>query len=189
MDKRKDFEKWKIEIVYRKQDGACIKCGKPLGSKFHRHHKDKGPSNNSVDNLELHCASCHGGEQYKTLIEKKELALKNVEGAIQLSLEGKLSGAAADKLLDAIKLGLSLSEQLYGGELEKVPVGIRMENYLVSSGILLKEYEKGYREGMLQVNENLAAQILKLMIKSKQLEEAIIGLKQTEKVIKKNDKN
>jgi len=184
MSKRRDFEPWKIELVYRKQDGACIKCGKPLGNRFHRHHKDKDPSNNSIENLELHCVACHGGEQYQTLVEKKKQALKNVEGAIQLSLEGKLSGAAADKLLDAIKLGLSLSEQLYGGELEKVPVGIRMENYLVSSGILLKEYEKGYREGMLQVNENLAGQILKLMLKSREFQEAIVGLKQAEKVVK-----
>jgi len=85
-------------------------------------------------------------------------------------------------------LGLSLSEQLYGGELEKVPVGIRMENYLVSSGILLKEYEKGYREGMLQVNDNLAGQILKLMLKSKELEQVIVGLRKTKKVIEKDGK-
>jgi len=161
---RKDFAKWAIELVYRKQDGACIKCGKPLGSRFHRHHKNKNPADNSVENLELHCVGCHGGEQYQTLVEKKKQALKDVEGAIQLSLSGKLSGAAADKLLDAIKLGLSLSEQLYGGDLEKMPVAIRMENYLVSSGILLKEYEKGIKEGMLIINQAIAGQMLKLMV-------------------------
>lgn len=168
MSKRRDFKEWAIELVYRKQEGACIKCGKPLGSRFERHHKDGDPANNSVENLELHCASCHGGEKYKTLIKKKKGALKDVEGAIQLSLSGKLSGAAADKLLDAIKLGLSLSEQIYGGDLDKIPVAIRMENYLVSSGLLLKEYERGFREGMLHASEAVASQLVKLMVANRE---------------------
>jgi len=168
MDKRKDFEKWKVELAFRKQDGACLKCGKPLGKRFIRDHKDGDPSNNSVENLRLYCATCNAGEQYKTLVKKKKQALKDVEGAIQLSLEGKLSGAAADKLLDAIKLGLSLSEQLYGGELEKVPVAIRMENYLVSSGLLLKEFERGFKEGMLHASEAMASQMLKLMVATRE---------------------
>jgi len=38
---------------------------------------------------------------------------------------------------------------------------------------------------MLQVNENLAGQILKLMLKSKELEQTIASFKQIKKVMKK----
>lgn len=187
MSKRKDFEKWKVEMVYRKQDGICIKkgCGKSLSRGFERHHKDGNPANNEVSNLELHCVNCHRGEKYQTLVKKKKQALKDVEGAIQLSLSGKLSGAAADKLLDAIKLGLSLSEQIYGGDLEKMPVAIRMENYLVSSGLLLKEFERGFKEGMLHASEAMASQMLKLMVATRESTKLIELLSKRAKAKKK----
>lgn len=155
---RKGFRQWQVELVYRKQDGVCIKCGNSLGHGFHRHHKDGDPANNAVANLTLLCGTCHGGEAFKTLVAKKTKALGDVEAAIQMGIEGKLSGAAMDKLLDAIKLGLSLVGQVYGKDIEKPPASIRMENYLVSSGLLLKEYERGVREG-IQLGVNLASSI------------------------------
>jgi len=189
MNKRKDFEQWKISMVYNLQEGICLKCGRPLGRKFHRHHKDGNNSNNSLENIELHCAICHGGEAYKTHIKQKKLVLGDIGALIQGLNEKTISGSAGQVELESIKLKLKLIEQVYPDDLEGLPVEIRVKNYLIGSGLLLKAHEKGYREGMLQVNENLAAQILKLMIKSKQLEEAIIGLKQIEKVIKKNGKS
>lgn len=146
---RKNFEPWKVALVYRRQDGVCAKLGclNPLEGGFHRHHKDGNPSNDSIENLELYCPICHGGEAYRTLIEQKKQALGQVEAMIQMSLEGKLSGAAADKLLDAIRLQLSLSRQVYGTGVEEPPAEIRAEGYLASSGILIKEYEKGFRDG------------------------------------------
>jgi len=147
---RRDFKGWAVDLVYRLQDGICAKekCSKTLANGFHRHHEDGDSTNNSIENLKLFCAECHGGEAYATYIKKKKKGLSDVEAAINMALEGKLSGAAMDKLLDAIKLGLGLTREIYGKGMEQVPASIKMEQYLLSSGILLKEYEKGVKKGI-----------------------------------------
>ena len=170
---RKDFEPWKVSIVYNLQEGLCKKCGKPLGKKFHRHHKNGDHGDNSIDNLELHCPACHSGEAYTTYIEQKKQALGNVGALVDKTIKGEVSGAAAERALEAIKLQLSLIEQVYPTELEDIPVEIRVKNYLVGSGILLKEYERGVRKGVnMGVNIQLEA-LLPIAIKAKQLEEVI----------------
>lgn len=162
MSKRKDFEQWKVSMAYNLQEGLCIKCGNPLGKKFHRHHKDGHNSNNSLENLELHCAVCHGGEAYTTHIKQK----KGVMGELSVLIRGlnkkEVSGSAGQVELEAIKLKLKLIEQVYPDNLESLPADIRVRNYLIGSGLLLKEYENGFREGMLHSNETIAALIVKL---------------------------
>jgi len=140
LSKRKDFEPWKVEEVYRLQDGVCKKCGRPLVYGFHRHHTDGDPSNNSVENLTLFCSRCHDAKAYSTYISKKKKALKDIDAVIKKGVKGELSGTALDKLTDAVKLSLSLVDQIHGLDREKAPASVRMENYLVSSDILLKEY-------------------------------------------------
>jgi len=150
MSKRKDFEPWKVEVVYNKQEGICAKedCGNSLAYGFHRHHKDGKASNNSVDNLSLQCPRCHGGEAFKSLITRKERYLEETDAILEMAKSGKMSGALADKLTDLIKLGLSLSSQVHGYEVEKPPASIRIKNQLLTSGALLERYEAGYRDGM-----------------------------------------
>jgi len=168
MSKRKDFEPWKVATVYNLQEGICFKCGKPLGKKFHRHHKDGDNSNNSIDNLELHCASCHGGEAYVTHIKQKKAIIGNIGALIKGLNEKTISGSAGQVELESIKLKLKLIEQCYPHDLEELPIEIRVKNYLVGSGLLLKEYEKGYKEGMLHTNEAIAIQLFKLMVANKE---------------------
>ena len=167
---RKDFKPWAISIVYDLQMGSCFKCGKPLGKHFHKHHKNGDHSDNSIENLELHCPSCHSGEAYKTHIAQKKLALGNVEALIDKSIKGEVSGAAAEKAIEAIKLQLSLIEQCYPAELEELPVEIRTRNYLMGSGLLLKEYEKGVREGIKMGVAIEIESVLPYIIKTIQLE-------------------
>ena len=167
---RKDFSQWQVAIAYNLAEGLCKKCGKPLGKYFHRHHIDGDHSNNGTENLELYCASCHAGEAYKTHIAQKKLALGNVEALIDKSIKGEVSGAAAEKAIEAIKLQLSLIEQCYPAELEELPVEIRTRNYLMGSGLLLKEYEKGVREGIKMGVAIEIESVLPYIIKTIQLE-------------------
>jgi len=160
MNERKDFEPWKVEVVFRLQDGVCFKCGKSLANGFHRHHLDGDPSNNSIENLRLDCPSCHGSEAYQTLIKKKKKFLQDIDNLLKSALTEKTSGTLIDKLTDLIKLGLSLNNQVYGIEIERPPVSIRLENQLLASGLLQKEYEKGLHKG-IELGADLVTEIRK----------------------------
>lgn len=186
MSKRKSFEPWKVSIVHNMQEGICRKCGRPLGKKFHRHHKDGDNSNNSLDNLELYCASCHGGEAYTTHIKQKKAIIGNIGLLIEGLNNKTISGSAGQVELESIKLKLKLIEQCYPHDLEELPVEIRVKNYLVGSGLLLKEYEKGYREGMLHSSEAVASQLVKLLIANRDQTMLLNLLK--EKIKKEKDK-
>jgi len=166
---RKDFDPWKVAIVYNVQEGLCKKCGKPLGDKFHRHHLNGKHEDNSVENLELLCAICHGGEAYKTYIKQKKAVLDDVSHII----EKEASGSVKQVELESVKLKLRLIEQCYPTDLENLPPEIRTRNYLVGSGILLKEYEKGVRKGVnMGVNIQLET-LLPFILKSMKLEDLV----------------
>ncbi len=48
--------------LFEKRGGKCEHCGRTLGvpnSNWLLHHKDNDPKNNSDDNLEILCKSCH----------------------------------------------------------------------------------------------------------------------------------
>ena len=165
---RKDFQPWKVATVYNVQEGIC-KCGKPLGDKFHRHHIDGNHSNNEIANLELMCAQCHGGEGYSTYIKQKEAVL----GEVSHLIEKEASGSVKQVELEAIKLKLRLIEQCYPPGLEDLPPEIRTRNYLVGSGILIKEYEKGVSKGVgMGVNIQLE-KLLPILMRNIQLEGAL----------------
>ena len=150
-DDRKDFAPWKVEEVYKLQDGCCKKCGNPLASTgFQRHHKDGNHANNAVDNLELMCPRCHGSESYNTYLKQMGEQLVNTNKLIQKAEDGTIAGTIVDKTLDAIKLALSLNTQLYGYEVEKPPAAIQAQQYLESSRAMLVQHEESLKEGILK---------------------------------------
>jgi len=148
LTKRKDFSKWAVEVVYQQQQGACPRCGKPLLAGFHRHHKDGDNTNNSVENLELLCLVCHGSKQWNTLQEQKKKHIGELDTLINKAINEGMAGTLVDKLLDSIKLALSLEKQVYGLDTEEVPVSIRMESYITVAEHSLEEYIKGIKEGI-----------------------------------------
>ena len=158
---RRDFEPWKVEEVYKIQDGCCKKCGKPLASTgFQRHHKDGNNANNSVLNLELYCPRCHGSEAYATFVKQMREQYDNVNKLIQKAEDGTVAGTIVDKTLDAIKLALSLNTQLNGYEVEKVPASVQAQQYLESSRALLEQHEESLKQG-IQIGLNMAKDICK----------------------------
>ena len=147
MSERKDFKKWVTDIVYEQQMGLCVKCGRSLEQGFHKHHKDGDASNNSVENLELLCPECHGGEQYKTLQQQRVKHLQQIEDIIGLASSGEVSGAVVEKITELIKLGLSLENKIYN-DVELPPVNIRLQSSIAVQELLLKQYQKGFEDGL-----------------------------------------
>jgi len=147
---RKDFSMWKVEEVYKLQDGCCKKCGNTLTMGFHRHHIDGNKSNNSIENLELLCMTCHGSEAWNTLQKQKEQHIKELNELIKKGIEGKVAGVVLDKLLDAIKLALTLERQVNGLEVEEPPVNVKSEYSQVVIEHNLREWERGVKEGILK---------------------------------------
>jgi hypothetical protein len=147
MSERKDFKKWVTDIVYEQQQGLCAKCGRSLEQGFHKHHKDGNASNNSVENLELLCPECHGGEQYKTLQQQRIKHLQQIEDIIELASSGEVSGAVVEKITELIKLGLSLENKVYN-DVELPPINVRLQSNIAIQQLLLKEYQKGFEDGI-----------------------------------------
>jgi len=150
---RKDFEQYKVDIVYRVQDGSCFKCGNSLKKGFHRHHKDKNNANNSVDNLELHCAECHRAEKGEA-IEKhrkqEQKILDDLNKLLELGFKGKLSGANMERMLEAMTTSLKVSRNV-----NRMDVGIEYPSASLTFGTRIKEiqtmtdyYLKGLHEGI-----------------------------------------
>jgi len=147
MSERKDFKKWVTDIVYEQQQGLCAKCGRSLEQGFHKHHKNGDASNNSVENLELLCPECHGGEQYKTLQQQRIKHLQQIEDIIELASSGQVSGAIVEKITELIKLGLSLENKVYN-DVELPPINVRLQSNMAIQQMLLKEYQRGFEDGL-----------------------------------------
>ena len=47
---------------------GCERCGATPPVRLERHHKDRNPLNNSMDNLEVLCARCHRKEHEKDAV-------------------------------------------------------------------------------------------------------------------------
>lgn len=147
-DTRRDFDKWAVELVYKNQDGCCANCGNPLANGFIRDHVDGNHSNNTIGNLRLLCPRCDETEYHKTLFKQLEDSKRSVDTLIKRAAEDNISGAVLDKALDAIKLSLSLNNQIYGYDIEKPPAAIQAEQYIASSRILLEQWEEAYKLGI-----------------------------------------
>ena len=145
---RKNFSITVINKKFEEQGRACGKCGNPILHGFHAHHIDADNSNDSEENCQLLCKTCHASEQYKTLQAQKKRTVESLDKLVAKGLEGTMAGAIIDKLLDAIKLELSLSSQLYEEEYFSGPPEIKLEYSYVIAENGLKRYEEGYLSGV-----------------------------------------
>jgi hypothetical protein len=159
-EKRKNFPTKIIEEVFEEQGRQCSKCDKSLLYGYHAHHKDGDNTNIQKENCQLLCPGCHGGEQYKTLLEQKKAAIVDLDKLILTGTENKASGATIEKLLDAIKMKLSLQRQVMDDPPLEVPSGVKAETYITVMEHGIKEYEKGIKEGILKGIE-IAKELMK----------------------------
>lgn len=182
MSNRKDFKKWAVETVWDTQQGLCIKCGRSLEQGFHKHHLDGDSSNNSIENLQLICATCHGSEQYKTLQNQRIKHLKQIDSLVDLASTGEVSGAVIDKITELIKLGLSLENKVYS-DIELPPVNIRLQYNTLFQESLLREYKKGYEDGFkdgIQLSMNMLTNIRLPEVNLNELEDVLKKLRRNE---------
>ena len=149
-NKRKNFSIKIINEVFEEQGRSCGKCGNPILHGYHVHHIDGNNTNVSKENCQLLCKACHGSEQYKTLQLQKAKAVENLDKLVATGLAKELAGAVIEKLLDAIKLELSLTSQLYEEEYFSGPPEIKLEYSYVIAENGLKRYEEGYIAGLLK---------------------------------------
>jgi len=147
-ENRRNFSVKVINEVFEEQGRACAKCGNPILHGFHAHHKNGINSDNTKENCQLLCKSCHGGEKYATLQAQKQKVIESLDKLVQVGIEGKVSGASIDKLLDAIKMSLSLQGQLFEEEYFSSPPELRLEYSYVIAENGLKKYEEGYLAGL-----------------------------------------
>ena len=145
---RKNFTT-KVQLeVFTEQGGLCGKCGKSLMYGYHAHHKDGDHSNNDKENCQLLCRACHGGEQYKTLQSQKEATIVEIDSIIKKGADGGLAGASIDKLLDAVKLKLSLQGQVYDDPATEAPIEQRMRDYQAMMEYGIDKYASGVTKGI-----------------------------------------
>ena len=150
---RKDFFTWQVEAVYKAQDGVCARCGNSLEHGFHRHHKDGNHANNSIENLELLCPSCHRatlGDAVKQHEEQERRILEKLNELIDKALDGKVAGAVVEKLIDAMQLSLRISRNLAKLDegIESPPASIELAKRLQETKILTQTYLEGFKDGM-----------------------------------------
>ena len=150
---RKNFTIKVINEVYEEQGRCCNKCGRSLLEGFEVHHKNGDSSDNSIENCELLCSMCHDAEKYNTLQEQKKATIGEIATLIQKGIDGQIAGALADKLLDAIKLKLSLQKQVYSDVLMEAPATSRIEYSEAIAEYNLKEYIRGVKDGIMKALE------------------------------------
>lgn len=145
---RKNFPASVINEVYDEQGGQCGKCGKTLVWGFHAHHKNGNSSDINKENCQLLCRSCHGGEQYKTLMEQKKASLTDLSSLIGKAVQGEIAGAGIEKTLDAIKYRERIQIQLADEGYLEPPMEKKLESYTTVMEARLEEYERGLKDGI-----------------------------------------
>lgn len=147
-ESRKNFPTKVIEEVFEEQGRQCAKCDKSLLYGYHAHHRDGDNTNIQKENCQLLCPGCHGGKMYSTLQEQKKAVITDLDKLITTGIENKASGATIEKLLDAIKLKLSLQRQVMDDPPLEVPSGVKAETYITVMEKGLNEFEKGVKLGI-----------------------------------------
>lgn len=161
---RKNFLVKTINDVFEEQGRCCSKCGNSITGGFEAHHRDGDRSNNAKENCQLLCAGCHDAELYKTLQDQKKGVIDQVDALITKGAAGEMAGAIIDKLLDAIKLKLSLQRQVYETKLLQPPISAMIESSIVIEEAKIREYANGVKSGMLS-GAGISLTILQAMMK------------------------
>lgn len=73
-----------------------------------------------------------------------------MDSLIEAGVTGKISGASIDKLLDGIKMSLSLQEQLYQEEYFSASPELKMEYSMVIAEAELKARTEGFLAGLMK---------------------------------------
>jgi len=163
---RKDFSEWQVTAAWIAQEGVCYNfrtngCSNPLDQGFARHHKDENHANNATENLALLCPECHRATlkgNRKVALDKhreyEQQIFNKLNEAIDQTLLGKLSGASAERLLDAISLGLKMSHQgnHVDEDIERVPLSIRMAFKNAEREISIETYLEGFKDCLRTFN-------------------------------------
>lgn len=162
MSTRINFSKEIIDKVFEKQGHACGNCGTAFGyGGFQAHHIDADNSNASEENCQLLCDRCHDAKQWETLKIQKERAMKQTGDIIDSALQGKMAGAVIDKLLDAIKLELSLNQQLNGVDHFDLPVAQKMAISEAVEQAKMDSYRQGILDSLKASLPSLVEQVVK----------------------------
>jgi hypothetical protein len=156
---RRGFSDFKVEIVYLAQDGCCSRCGASLEYGFHRHHKNGDPSDNSLENLELLCPSCHRatlGGAINNYNERLRWVVASLSRLVERALEGKVAGNMAEALKDAIVLALKYERELAGlAPPESPPPSIalsrKVEELRILEDLYLHAFKVGFEYGVKAV--------------------------------------
>jgi len=157
------------------QEGACLKCGRPLDGGFHRHHKDGDHANNSEDNLELLCPECHHGEKYShdkdanddavNMLEQHKLVerevFKGIQEMITAGMDKSLSGANMERIMDGYVKMLQISKREKGlDDVEYPPTEIKI---MLSKGLAeekMNEYLRGIEDGIRMITLKLSPTVV-----------------------------
>ena len=159
-DDRKDFKKWQVDVVFNEvQQGQCANCGAGLEQTgFHRDHVDGDHSNNETDNLQLLCPKCHwakageGKNPYTEHQEQEKRVLTKLNELIEQALDpsSKVSGAAMEKMVDAMSMSLKVSRNVtdvdYGRE--HTPASVKMQRRMAEQEIQLQSFMDGVMFGV-----------------------------------------
>lgn len=175
MTERKDFEKWKVHVVYMAQEGRCKKCGGSLdfgmgtGESFEKHHADGDASNNSVENLQLLCKSCHqatlalSDEDYEKRYRKhrklEEDTLDKLRDLCEKALNKELPSTSIERISEALALCLKLSTGINGinkGVFYPPPsikALVDQRKIKAETAAILKGFEMGVRSVEIQIRK------------------------------------
>ena len=162
MSERRDFKRWVIDLCFEAQQGLCSKCGVSLESEpYHAHHKNKDNTDNSLTNIELLCVKCHHGTYAESAYEKHKAqevkTLIDLNKLIDSALDpaSKISGAALEKLLEAMTLALRVSRNAtevdYGAM--RTPASIKLQRSMADQDARLQSFMDGVMYGVKKTLE------------------------------------
>jgi len=168
MSERQDFKKWQIDLAYESTEGLCPRCGAGLDQTgFHVHHRDGDNSNTRLENIELLCPKCHfttfkGAKenQYEAHKNQETMVLTKLNELIVIALDpaSKMSGATAEKLIDAMTMSLKTSRNINEIDYGKLqtPAYIRVVRKMAENEAIAEAYQSGFMDGMKKVLSSVA---------------------------------
>ncbi len=167
---RKHFEEWQVHIVYMQQEGRCANCqgsldyGMGTGKPFEKHHANNNHADNSLENLELLCKTCHMAtlaqldKDYKKRYDEYQIKKKEIFDRIVSLTEKAIGKELAGSVITATIELLSMQEkglaEMYGmnqGVFYAPPSVRAMVNYKNMMNEL-EAYKEGIKIGLSTIS-------------------------------------